>query len=151
RLADACGAEEGEEMARAFRANALPRVVERPPLPLPADDRNVGAPRDLTGRREQRIRRNRFGLPLQLEPSLRPQLDGVADEADGARADQNLAWLRRLLEPRRDVDRIARGEPLLGACHDLAGVEADAAADAELRQRFAHLDRGAAGAERVVL
>ena len=34
--------------------------------------------------------------------------------------------VRRLLQPRGDVDRVAGREPLLGAGHDLAGVHADA-------------------------
>ena len=66
-------------------------------------------------------------------------------------ADQHLARLRGLLEPRRHVHRVPRRQPLRCAGHHLARVHADPAADSELRQRVAHLDRRPAGPQRVVL
>ena len=134
-------------MAGALRADALPGVVERAPLAFAADDRDVGAARDLAGGGEQRIRGHRLRLPLQLEPPLVAELDRVAHEPHRLRADQHLARLGRLLEPRRDVDGVAGRQPLLGARHDLAGIDADPAADPELREGVAHLDRGPAGAQ----
>jgi len=84
-----------------------------------------------------------------------------ADELDGRRSDQDLARLRRLLQPRRDVDGIARREPLLRACHHLARIHAGAQREGgavvalELLvqggERGAHLAGGAHGAQSVVL
>ena len=66
-------------------------------------------------------------------------------------ADQHLARRRRLLEPRRHVHRVPGRQPLLRPGHHLAGVHADPAADAQLRQRVAHLHRRPARPQRVVL
>ena len=77
---------------------------------LPADERQVvtalgdADPAD----REQPVGGNALGLALQLERLDRLDLDGVAHEPVGRLADQHLVGRRRLLEPRRDVDRVAR-------------------------------------------
>jgi hypothetical protein len=75
----------------------------------------------------------------------------TAHERERRLADQHLVRRGRLLQPRRDVHRVAGREPLLGAGHDLAGVDTDPPLDPQLRERVAHLDRRAAGAQRVVL
>ena len=49
RLADARRAEDREEVTGALGADALPGIVEGAPLALPADDRDVEAPRELSG------------------------------------------------------------------------------------------------------
>src|SRR5207237_4534975 len=103
RLADARRPEDREQVAGALGANPLPRVVERATLALAADDRSVETPLRFARDREQRERGNRLGLPLQLEAPLRCELDRVAYEADGLRAQEHLARLRSLLEPRRHV------------------------------------------------
>src|SRR5205814_4075288 len=134
RLADAGGAEDREEVARVLRADAFPRVVERAPLAPAANDRDVGAARDLTSRGDQRVGGDRLRFPFELEPPLLTELDRVADESDRLDADQDLVRLGRLLQPRRHVDCIAGRQALLGTGDDPAGVDADAAADAELRE-----------------
>ena len=138
-------------MTGALRADALPRIVERPPLALATDDRNIGAARDLAGRSDEPIGGDRLRFPLQLELSLVPELDRVAHEPHRLDADEHLSRLGRLLEPRRDVDGVPGRQPLLGARHDLAGVHADSPTDPELRKGVAHLDRRPAGAQGVVL
>ena len=91
-------------------------------------------------------------FPLSESGSSALDLDGVAGQPHACLlADQDLARLRRLLEPRGDVDRVTGREPLLGAGHDLAGRHADASLDAELGERVAHLDRRAHRPQRVVL
>ena len=99
----------------------------------------------------QPVRRDGFGLALQLERLDRLGLDRVAHEGERLVADQDLARLRGLLEAGGDVDGVAGGEALLGSGHDLAGVDADAGLHAQLRQRGAHLHRRAARAQGVVL
>ena len=101
--------------------------------------------------RQQPVGGDRLGLALQLERLDRLGVDRVADEPERRLPDQDLAGLGRLLEPRRDVDGVAGGEPLLGSGHDLARVDADAGLDAQLGQRVAHLDRRAARPKRIVL
>ena len=99
----------------------------------------------------QPVRGDGFGLALQLERLDRLGLDRVTRRGPASLAEQDLAGLRGLLQAGGDVDRVAGGEPLLRSGDDLAGVHADASLDAELGQRVAHLDRGSAGAEGVVL
>ena len=90
--------------------------------------------------------------------------DGIPDEAVGRLADEHLARLRSLLEPRRDVDRVAGRELLIrdGVPDDhLARVDAGARRDAnpvlareilvDALESLAHLERRPHGAERVVL
>jgi hypothetical protein len=78
-------------------------------------------------------------------------LDHRPDERERLCTDQHLSRLSGLLQTRRNVHRVAGREPLLGAGQHLAGVDADPALDAQLRHRVAHLDRGPARTERVVL
>ena len=54
----------------------------------------------------------------QVERADRLELDAVADEARGARADEDLAPLRRLLETRSEVDGLAGGERRLAVVGD---------------------------------
>ena len=73
------------------------------------------------------------GLGLALERQRRDglDLDLVAREAVGQGPEDDLAGTRRLLEPRRRVDRVAGDQPLPGAGvagDDLAGVDADVVA-----------------------
>ena len=62
--------------------------------------------------REQPVGGNALGLALQLERLDHLDLDGVPHEPVGRLADQDLVGRRGLLEARRDVDRVARHEPL---------------------------------------
>ena len=100
-------------------------------------------------------------LALQLERLHRLDDDRVADERPRLGADQDLARLRRLLEPRGHVDRVAGREPLLRARHDLAGVDADPQLErrpvvaqealVEAAEPVAQLGGRAHGPQRVVL
>ncbi len=90
-------------------------------------------------------------LSFQRERLHRFRPDGIADECECRFSDQDLAGLRGLLQPRGDVDRIAGGQPLLRSGDNLAGIHPDAGLHAQLRERVVHLDRGAAGAQRIVL
>ena len=102
-------------------------VAQPPQLALAADHRRVEPPRDRVSarQREQAVRRDRLRLALQLErlDRLRPRPRRA--RAHASRADQDLAGLRRLLEPRGDVDGVAGREPLGRAGDHLAGVDAD--------------------------
>ena len=100
---------------------------------------------------DQPVRHDRSRLSLQ---GLR--LEDIDDscvprQAIRLVADQDLAGLRRLLQPRRNVDCIARCKPLLRAGHHLAGRHSDAPLNPELWEGVSHLERSAKSAQRVVL
>src|SRR5207244_6381417 len=96
-------------------------------------------------------RGHRLALALELERPHRLDLDRVTRQPTRLLADQDLAWLRRLLQPCGDVDGVTRGEPFLRAGDHLAGADADSTLDAELREGIAHLRCRAKSSERVVL
>ena len=75
----------------------------------------------------------------------------VADELLRLLPDQDLAGLGALLEPRRDVDGVARDERVALAGDDLARVHADPRPQPDRRDGRPQLDRGANSPERVVL
>ena len=54
-------------------------------------------------------------LPFSSSGRSSPASTAAADERERVRADQHLSRLRRLLEARRHVDRVAGRQPLLGA------------------------------------
>jgi hypothetical protein len=95
--------------------------------------------------------RHRLGLALQLERVNGIDLGRVSDERERRLSDQHLARLRCLLQPRRDVDRIAGRQPLLGPRHHLAGHDADPSLEPEFGQRIPHLHGRTHRAQRVVL
>ena len=87
-------------------------------------------------------------------PSRRPHrldTDGVAHESLCLAADQHLAGRRRLLEPRRDVHRVAGDERVALAGDHLAGVDADPRLQPERGDGGAHLPGGPHRAQGVVL
>ena len=91
------------------------------------------------------------GLALQVERLEGFGADRIPDERARLGADEDLAARRRLLEPGRYVDGVARHERLVRSPdHDLAGIDADARVEAVLGDRSAHLDGGPHGAQRVV-
>ena len=151
RLADTGIPDHGHELAPSLLEGALPGCLQALQLARPADEGHLVPALRRFVDRDEPMCRNRLCLPLQLERLDRLGLDRVADERERVLADQDLARLRGLLEPRGDVDRVAGRQPLLGSGHDLAGVEADPRLHAELGQGVAHLHCGAAGSERVVL
>jgi hypothetical protein len=101
--------------------------------------------------RLQPVRRHRLGLALHHERRQLHNLDRRSYESERLLSDQHLSRRGRLLEPRRDVDRIARREPFRRPGHDLPAVHADPALHAERGNRIADLDRRTAGAKRIVL
>ena len=161
RLPDAGGAEHREQVARALAGDARARRPEQ----LACRSRpTIGAPRRRPGRlvRPRAAGRRRAArLALRLERGRRLDLDGVAHQPVGRLAEQDLARLGRLLEPRGDVDRVAGRQPLLGAGDHLAGVDADPELEpravaglelvVQLGEPVPQLGGRAHGAQRVVL
>ena len=125
RLADARGAEDREEVARAVAGDAGERPLEQLALPLAADhSRAVTTAGGLVPHRDQPVGGEELGLALRLDRRRRFGLDAVTNQPVGLLAEQHLARLGRLLEPRGDVDRVAGRQPLLGAGDHFAGVDA---------------------------
>jgi len=142
------GAEDGEEMAPALTHGALvgtPQLLELVGAP---DHRRAAPPRSLLADVTEPVRGQRFRLPFRLERRQQLGVDGVAYERIGGRSEEDLAGRGRLLEPRGDVDGVARRERVRPSGHDLAGVDTDPDVDLD---RVAKLGGGANGAERVVL
>jgi hypothetical protein len=80
-------------------------------------------------------RRDGLAFPLEGEGSDRLDRDRVSHEAVGAISDQGLPRLRRVLEPRGDVDRVSGCEPLPAKAvtsDDLARVDTDTHVDVAL-------------------
>ena len=85
----------------------------------------------------------------------------MLDEPQRLAAEQDLAGLGRLLEPRGDVDRVPGRQPLLRPCHHFARVHASPQLEAravrlgklgvEVAERVAKLGSGPDRPERVVL
>ena len=140
-------------MAGPVRHGELEGLRQDVQLPLAGDERCIlpSGDRRVADNRDEPVCAHRVGLSLQPQGLHRLGLDCVADEPEGRLAEQDLPRLGCLLQPRGDVDRIAGGEALAGAGHDLAAVQADARPDPELGQRVAHLRRRAHRAQRVVL
>ena len=150
-LADAGIADDRDQLAALLGLHALPRLPEERELALTADEQRLVPALRRLAHAQQPVGGNRLGLALQLERLDRLDLGRVADERERRLPDQHLARLRRLLQPRRDVDRIAGRQPLLRPRHHLAGHHADPPLQPELGQRVAHLDRRPHRAQRVVL
>ena len=122
--------------------DALPRVREQPRARgrgRPAARRSgARTARPAASTETSRYAASGSALPFELD--RRQQLGRRRRRATswyGLRAEQDLAGRRRLLETRRDVDRVARHEPLLRAGDDLAGVDADPQQPSESRPALA--------------
>ena len=100
---------------------------------------------------QQPVRVHGLRLALEDQRLHRLDLDRVPNEPERWLADQYLAERRCLLQPCRDVDRVAGREALLGPGHHFAGHDADPSLHTERRQRVPHLHCRADGAKRVVL
>src|SRR5262249_18517625 len=124
RLADAGGADDGDEPARAARDGVLVGFAQHGELALPPDDRRVAPPRDrlVADDARQAPGLHRLGAAARGERLRRVALDGVADEAPRRVADQHLAGPGRLLEPLGDGDDVAGHVRLARADDDLAAV-----------------------------
>jgi hypothetical protein len=106
------------------------------------------------------VRRHAFGAALEREGADGREGHEIADEPLRRLADQYLALLRLLLEPRCHVQWIANAGRVLVAGHDLAGVDGDTQPDVaddrallagELAERMLDADGRPHGADRVVL
>src|SRR5207237_814740 len=131
---------EREQMARTLGDDPVPALQQQAVLVPPADHRDVevSGERLLAVHSQQAVRGQRDALALEFERAHRLDLDGVTRQSASLLADQDLAGMRRLLQPRGDVDGIACREPFLRARDDLTGGYANATFDAELRERVAH-------------
>ena len=166
-LADPGRPEEREQVRRPFGHRALERPLQQVELPFPPDHRRVqatGVPRGRAAQLHEPERRDRFGLALEIERGDGVDVDGIPDEAVGRLAEQDLAGLRGLLEPRGDVHGVARDQALAGRGvpgDDLPGVHADPRGQldpvvalelgVQLGEGVVHAGRGDDGSERVVL
>ena len=114
RLADARLAHDGDKHAPRLGTRALERLFELVHLPLTADERDSrGSRSGHGGDAEETECRERLALPFGFDRCQRLSVDGAAGEAVRELADDDLARGRRLLQPCRDVDGIARRERLL--------------------------------------
>ena len=73
---------------------------------------------------DEAVRGNRVGLPLEQQRLDRLDLDGSARQRTRPFSEQDLAGRSGLLEPRGDVDRVARRKALFRPGDHLAGVDA---------------------------
>ena len=154
-------------MAGLLLHRSLERVLEKSELPFSSDHRGVEPSRvreDAGQNLEQPMGPN--GLFLALDRD-RPELlgaDRVARKLVRRLADQDLSGRSGALEALGDVHRVARDErgairritrDHLAAVHPHPHRDRDAERllelDVQPRDRLAHLDRGANGAQRVVL
>ena len=74
---------------------------------------------------QQAVGLDGLGFPLQLERRKPLDGDALANEVQCLAAEQNLAGVRGLLQPGRNVDGVSSCEALLGSGNDLAGVDPD--------------------------
>ena len=137
-------------------------VVDRPDPPqlvVPPDERDRRRARG-TLERHHAIRRHRLGAALEREAAEGRQRHLLGDEALGRLAEQHVAVARLLLEPRRHVDGVAHHVGVIVARDHLSGVDRDAQTDVarqsgllgdQLAEGLLHADRGAHGADGVVL
>ncbi len=167
RLADARVAEDRDDAAGPLQHDLVDGRAKARELDDTADERRVDPPRDTGGAGKHVVeppRRDRLRLPFELERRDRLGDDRVAHEPDRRVADEDLPSSRSGFEPLRDVDCVAGRErlALLRVAGDhLAGVDARAHLDpdavrgvepvVQAGERLAELDRGANGAQRVVL
>jgi hypothetical protein len=99
------------------------------------------------------VRGDRLLPAAQLERADLLQLDAAAHETGGAGADEDLARAGLLLEPRGEVDGLARGERRLRVVvgDDLAGLDPDPRLEPQLANPLQRREARAHGALCVVL
>ena len=164
RLADACRPEDGEEVTRGLGGGPLEGLVQQRQLTAAADHRCVLPPLESryilpNGHESKSV--DRLALALRGERFHLLDVDRVSRQPQCLLPDQDLSRRGRLLQPSSDVDCVARGQPLLGAGDDLAGVDADPHLHryavvalevlVERRDRIAELRSGAQSPQGVVL
>jgi hypothetical protein len=136
-LADPGPAEHGQEVQGGVAGGPLVGPLEQLQLRGPADERGVvaaGAAGRARAHRQQPVGRLARLAPGQGQDLGRLDLDGVADQAPGAAAEQDLTGAGRLLQPGGQVDRIPdhqRAAQAGIAGHHLAGVDAGVQLEAD--------------------
>ena len=150
-LADAGIADDRHQLAALLRPYALPRLPQDPELALTAHEQLPVPALRRIAHPQQPIGGNRVGLALQLERFDRLDVSCVSDERQCRAPHQHVARLRRLLQPRRDVDRVTGRKALLSPRHHLPGHDADPPLQPELGQRVTHLRRRPYRPQRVIL
>ena len=161
RLADARLTHDRDGLGPAGRARALVRLAQLRELGVAADERGAqaGEPaRAHEGERADELpARHTFRLALRLDAHRGVELERPGDQRGGSFADEDLARVGGLLEPRGHVDGVPGDEraPLAGpADHHLARVDAYAQGESAaevVRQPAPHRERGVQGPLDVVL
>ena len=164
-LPNSCRPQDREQVACTIGGSTIEDLQEQGERLLASNHRRVEAPR-ATGRGagdgDEAESRDGLGFALQLERLDGFDHDCITYEPVRRLADEHFARGCCLLQARRDIDRVAGHEGLLGrAGNDLAGVHADPCRerDAVLAfellieefERHPHIGGGAHSSERVVL
>ena len=142
--------EDREQLAGTLHERPAEGGTEQRQFALTSDHRRRGRPLDPTAHRQQPPGRHRLRLPFQLQRPNRRRIDRVSHQLHCCRPDQHLPRLRRLLEARCDVDRVAGRQALRRAGHDLAAVDADPPLQSQFQDRLPHLLGCAQRAQRIV-
>ena len=162
RLPHAGGTEYGEQLAGMVGPGLRERGLQATQLARSADHgARATARRRFRAHGHETVRHHRSRLALQLH-GVHGLNDGrVTDKRPRLRANQDLTRLRGLLEACGHVHRVTRGEALLRACDNLAGVDADPELECrpefaqqpivQLRQTVTQLGCSTHGPQRVVL
>ncbi len=143
-----------EEVRATVAQTSVERVLEQLELGVAADERSTRADR-ATGAFEHVHDPPRSQVPvdaLELERARILDDEASSSEPVRGRPDEDLAGTSGLLEPRREVHRLARRERRLRAVDDdLARLDSDASLELELVDRGANRERRADGAVGIVL
>ena len=150
-LAETGLAEDRQELAASIADGAGERVLEQRQFRLTADERRgVEAARVVGPDRPPCPQR--LGATFDLERSGIVDLDRARRQPARGGAEEDLARLRRLLETRRKIDRLARREGRIALVDDdLARLDADADGELQLLDFRHDLERRAHGTLGVVL
>src|SRR5439155_11469454 len=105
RLSHARLADDADDV-RVPLAHARPQELQQRQLLAPADEGGVLTTSPIVPS-DQAVGLDRLRLPLHLERSDWLGVDAVPDPAPGRGGEEDLSGFGRLLQPRRDVDRIA--------------------------------------------
>ncbi len=134
-LADPGRAENSDEVAAPIAHRALESLAKNEELVLAPHQRRTEAARvtgDIRKDIEQAKGRHALAFPLQRERLDTLGAHGIPDEHVSAFSEQDITWLRGLLEPSGDVYSIAEDKGSIRVAfgdHDLARVNARAGAE----------------------
>jgi len=154
-LADPGLAVDREQVRAAVAQGALVGVLQQIQLGVAADERRLHrarAPAAAAVRAKRAPGPHRLGDALQLDRAEILHLDPPQRQPVRPGAEDELPGLRGLLEPGRQVDRLAGGEGRLAVLRDdLSGLDADTRLELQLPDRIEDGQARANGALRVVL